>query len=318
MQGHFDDFKVVKYSKEYYEQWNDFVAKSKNGTFLFHRDFMEYHSDRFEDFSLLIFQRNKLQAILPANKSGQEIYSHQGLTYGGVLLPNNISVVKVFSVFEVIQKYCKQINISKITIREIPEFYCDKPTSEISFIIGQKYSLFQRQMVLAIDFEKGFSIHKTKLKHYKKGRDVGFEIKEDDTFDEFWINVLQPRLLERFNSKPVHRLEEITLLKRNFPKNIKQFNIYLGNQILAGITIFENKNVVKSQYGATTSEGERFRALDYLFLFLIDKYKEEGKKFFSMGTISDNSIKGYNEGLLKQKEEFGCNVYLQDSFSIDL
>ncbi|MFT6748422.1 MAG: hypothetical protein ACJAQ1_000334, partial [Flavobacterium sp.] len=77
-------FSVKQYRSEDYEAWNQFVSEAKNATFLFHRDFMEYHSDRFEDFSLLVFNnKEKLVAILPANRVDESVFSHQGLTYGG-------------------------------------------------------------------------------------------------------------------------------------------------------------------------------------------------------------------------------------------
>ena len=70
-----DIYEVVKYSPSFYNDWNEFVMTSKNGTFLFHRDYMDYHKDRFEDFSLLVFCNNKLVSILPANIIDNKIIS---------------------------------------------------------------------------------------------------------------------------------------------------------------------------------------------------------------------------------------------------
>ena len=61
------------------------MATAKNSTFLFHRDFMDYHQDRFDDYSLLIFKKEKLIAVFPANKIDEILYSHQGLSYGGLV-----------------------------------------------------------------------------------------------------------------------------------------------------------------------------------------------------------------------------------------
>ena len=59
-------YHIQKYNSEFNNLWNEFVAKSKNATFLFHRDFMEYHQDRFEDYSLLVFDDNQqIIAVLP-------------------------------------------------------------------------------------------------------------------------------------------------------------------------------------------------------------------------------------------------------------
>ena len=44
---------IVKYNHNMKAEWDAFVKTSKNGTFLFMRDYMEYHNDRFIDYSLL-------------------------------------------------------------------------------------------------------------------------------------------------------------------------------------------------------------------------------------------------------------------------
>ena len=83
------NYTVRRYSSEYFELWNAFISIAKNATFLFHRDFMEYHSDRFQDFSLLVFEGEKLMSVLPANRVGDTVFSHQGLTYGGLVLDDD-------------------------------------------------------------------------------------------------------------------------------------------------------------------------------------------------------------------------------------
>ena len=70
---------VRHYTSKDFAIWNAFSSTAKNATFLFHRDFMEYHQDRFQDFSLLVFEEDKLVSILPANRVGDTVFSHQGL-----------------------------------------------------------------------------------------------------------------------------------------------------------------------------------------------------------------------------------------------
>ena len=50
-------FDIVRYTADKEAEWNAFVAQSKNGTFLFDRGYMDYHSDRFTDHSLMFFER---------------------------------------------------------------------------------------------------------------------------------------------------------------------------------------------------------------------------------------------------------------------
>ena len=42
-------FEIIKYTPEYRQQWDEYVAKARNATFLFYRNYMDYHSDRFKE-----------------------------------------------------------------------------------------------------------------------------------------------------------------------------------------------------------------------------------------------------------------------------
>ncbi|WP_234424220.1 GNAT family N-acetyltransferase [Aquimarina sp. Aq107] len=305
-------YTIKKYQKEDYSLWNDFIDNSKNGTFLFNRDFMEYHSDRFLDFSLLVFNNSTLIAVFPANIKNEAVYSHQGLTYGGIILKKSIGGEKVRNILSEIIKFLDSYKVRNLFVKTIPIFYNKKPTNEFTFfLLEHGGKIYRRDLNLAIDYSLPSSIHKSKLKHYEKRKDIGFEIQEVNDFSGFWNSVLIPRLKEKHNVKPVHTLQEIHLLKKKFPESIKQFVISLDKEVLAGITIFKNEGVVKSQYGAVTDKGEQYRALDFLFISLIDKYRKEGYRFFDMGTVTEN-----NFGLLKQKEELGCEIYTQDFYEL--
>ncbi|MCR4030494.1 MULTISPECIES: FemAB family protein [Flavobacterium] len=312
-------YSIKKYNQEDFSVWNDFIAQAKNATFLFHRDFMEYHKDRFEDFSLLVFEDEKLRAVLPANKKGNDLYSHQGLTYGGLVYTSKLNAEKVESILDEILLFLKENQIETFYYKPIPDFYFSQGNKEMEFFLMRRHAVLERkEMNLAINLSVPLKISKSKLKHFRRIENLDVEIVEELDFDPFWEKILKPRLQEKFNTKPVHSQEEITLLKSRFPQNIKQYSAYKDGHIIAGITIFETKNVVKSQYGATSKIGEKFRALDFLFINLTRKYQNEGKYFLDMGIVDDENEAGYNLGLLKQKEELGCSVYNQDFFMINL
>lgn len=137
---------------------------------------------------------------------------------------------------------------------------------------------------------------------------MGLELVCDNNFSLFWNKVLIPRLAEKYNAAPVHSLDEINYLHGKFPENILQYNVFYEGEIVAGITLFDFGTVVKSQYGATTKTGETIRALDYLYINLINQYKGKAL-FFDMGTV-----KNENTGLAMQKEELGCSLYVQDCY----
>jgi hypothetical protein len=312
-------FTVKKYDQNDYKIWNDFIAQAKNATFLFHRDFMEYHKDRFEDFSLLVYQDEKLISILPANKVGNSLYSHQGLTYGGLVSNTKVKGEKVEAVLDAILYFLKENSFETFYYKPIPNFYFPEGNNEIDFFLFKRGAVLDRkEMNLAVNLELPLQISKSKLKHFRRIEDLDLDIMEEEDFNSFWEKILEPRLLEKFNVKPVHTKEEILLLKQNFPENIRQYSVYQNDEIIAGITIFETENVVKSQYGATSKKGKEVRALDFLFINLIEKYKRNGKRFFDMGIVNEENESGYHSGLLKQKEELGCTVYNQDFYKIEI
>jgi hypothetical protein len=310
---------IKKYDQNDYKTWNDFVGQAKNATFLFQRDFMEYHQDRFEDFSLLVFDDQKLVAILPANKQGNSVYSHQGLTYGGLVFSAKLKGEKVELILDEILSFLKENAIETFYYKPIPSFYFPEGNNEADFFLFKRGAILDhKEMNLAVNLQLPLQISKSKLKHFRRIEDLDLDIIEEEDFEPFWDQILEPRLLEKFNAKPVHTKEEIALLKQKFPENIRQYSVYQNDKIIAGITIFETENVVKSQYGATSKKGEEVRALDFLFINLIEKYKRKGKRFFDMGIVNEENESGYHSGLLKQKEELGCTVYNQDFYKIDL
>ncbi len=309
-------YTVKIYQENDYQEWNAFISKAKNATFLFHRDFMEYHKDRFDDYSLVVMDGEKWVAVLPANRVGDTVYSHQGLTYGGLVYNDKIGTEVIELIFNVLLSFLIEKKIQNFIVKLIPEFYHLRASNEVNyFLFQQKANLISRSMNLAIDYSKPLQISKSKLKHFRRISELGIKVLEADDCTSFWNEILIPRLQEKHKVRPVHSLEEINTLKSNFPNNIKQFNAYFQGEIVAGITLFCSHHVVKSQYGATSSQGEKIRALDYLFINLINKFALE-YSYFDMGIVDKKDL--YNKGLLKQKEELGCSVYVQDVYKMNL
>ena len=312
------NYQVRRYEPNDFSLWNDFVHQAKNATFLFHRDFMEYHSDRFDDYSLMVFNESALVAILPANKKDDVVHSHQGLTYGGFVFRENIKATSVHQIFLAVINFLKMNTVKEFYIKPILPFYAKQNFLEIDcFIIQNKGKLYRKDLNLVVDLTRELCISKSKLKHFRKPITQQLEMKKEKSFHLFWEEVLIPRLSEKHQVNPVHTHEEMAYLEKKFPQNIFQYNAYFEGQIVAGITIFEFDGVIKSQYGATTALGEKLRALDFLFINLIQQ--SVGKfQYFDMGTVTENHGSSFNEGLLNQKQELGCMVYAQDFYKIML
>ena len=296
--------------------WNSFVEESKNATFLFHRTFMEYHSDRFDDCSLLIFEDEKLVALLPANRVGQRIFSHQGLTYGGLLFSQKVKLTLVIEIFKNILHFLNELKIEKINIKLIPAFYCDYFSDELEYCLYvANAQLIQVDSLATIDLKKPFSISKTRRESIHRGEKNNLKIVEESNFDLFWNTILIPNLHLKHTIQPVHTLEEITFLKNNFPENIRQFNVYHNNKIVAGTTVFISKNVAHPQYISGNNEKNELGSLDFLYHHLITNVFKK-KAFFDFGISNENNGKSINEGLLFWKESFGASTVAQRFYEV--
>lgn len=311
-----EDYSVVKYSSLYSNDWNNFVKNSKNGTFLFHRDFMEYHSDRFDDFSLMVYKKEKLLALLPANISGSVIYSHQGLSYGGLILKKDIKFADVINVFSAFLKYLHRKNYKKLEVKSLPSIYSTLPNNEIDYIMFLLEGVLIRRDTLSVINQKDtIRISGNRLEGCKRGLKNDLKIIEETNFDTFWNEVLIPNLEIKYKASPVHSLNEITLLKNRFPNNIRQFNVYHYDKIVAGTTVFVTENVAHCQYISGNSNSNQLGSLDLLFEHLIKNVFTD-KAYFDFGSSNENNAKQINAGLQFWKEGFGARTITQDFYSV--
>lgn len=278
---------------------------------------MEYHSDRFEDFSLLVYKKDKLVAVLPANKHGDEIYSHQGLTYGGVVLSKEVKFEIVVEIFKNLLKYLEENAFKNLILKQIPLIYNASPSEEILYLMFVlKAKLIRRDTLSVINLFEKLKMSNNRIEGFKRGERNGLTIKEEDSFELFWNTILIKNLKNKHNVSPVHSLEEIKLLKKRFPKNIRQFNVYKDDKIVAGTTVFESTYVAHSQYISGDENKNLLGSLDFLHIYLINEVFKE-KKYFDFGTSNENNGLQINKGLQFWKEGFGARTMTQDYYKVE-
>lgn len=295
--------------------WDTFVKECKNATFLFQRDFMEYHKDRFEDYSLLCFKNDKLIGVLPANINDKIVYSHQGLTYGGLLVFEKLKFRDFLLAFKSVLDFLDGNKIESLYTKQFPEMYTLIPSEELEylhFIMQSKLVKVDVSSSLLLD-NRNYS--KDRLVGIKKGVKNGLVIKEVNEFEEFWDEILIPNLSSKYQVKPTHSCDEISLLKELFPDNIRQFNVYKENKIVAGTTLFINEHLVHSQYMSADSDKNILGSLDFLHDYLFTKVFSD-KKIFDFGISNENSGKNINEGLLYWKEGFGARTQVYKKYKV--
>lgn len=310
-------FAVKRYTADRKQEWDAFIQRARNGTFLFYRDYMDYHADRFVDHSLMLYRHGRLAAVLPANLAADGIVaSHDGLTYGGLVVQPEIALSETISCVHQVTRVLHFAGVKILRYKSFPLYYSQAPGEDLSyclFMLGAR--LYRRDCSLVVPLDHTPQFQKRRIRQAKKAALAGCAIKQDVDFQPFWHGVLIPRLVERYGVRPVHTLAEITLLASRFPQNIKQFSVYDGAEILAGITVYETDSVAHAQYIASTERGRKLGALDFLVHGLLStRYND--KRYFDFGGSNEQQGRALNHGLLEWKEGFGARTLALDQYEI--
>lgn len=308
---------IFRYTKHHKEIWDEFVKNSRIDTFLFFRDFLDYHSDRFEDHSYLIFRKGKLEALLPGNIHNSIFYSHQGLTYGGFVTSTKITLTDISIAFELINKDLNLAGVKEVIYKPTPYIYHLQPAQEDIYALfrlgATKIGCNISSTILQIEKIPFIESRKSGVRKAIK-EDV--DVSESDEFYVFW-EILENNLLRTYGKTPVHSLNEILILKNRFTENIKLYIAKIGETPVAGCLLFLMKRVIHVQYISANEQGKKTGALDLLFDKLINEIYID-YPIFDFGQSTEQMGNILNENLLFQKEGFGGRGIAYDIYSYNI
>lgn len=346
-------FDIIPYTSAYAEEWNAFVASSRQGTFLFNRGYMDYHSDRFQDASLLIRRHGKgrLYALLPAHRKGETICSHGGLTYGGLLTGSEAKAAYICKLFEELNAYWRAQGICKVVYKAMPWIYHRQPAQEDLYALTQicHASLTVREISSTILIDSKLKVGDSAKNGLRKARKRNLRCRmvdyrpemvkqcDDPDWKAFW-KILTDNLVMVHHTCPVHTLEEMMLLVGRFPEAIRLAVVYepetqqpdgtcSDDVILGGTVLYLTGQVVHTQYIAASPEGKSCGALDMLFHWLLNDcfperqqrcVKEDPILYFDFGKSTEDAGHYLNSSLIFQKEGFGGRGVCYDTYEWEL
>ncbi len=308
---------IQRYAPQQQAAWDAFVTESINGTFLFLRDYMDYHADRFEDCSLIICKGSKPIALLPANRQGCLLNSHGGLTYGGFIIGKELTTASMLEIFETTLNYLRNESITQWIYKCVPYIYQRYPHA------GDRYALYKfgaEQIACNLSSTIELSCRprfaELRRRGIKRAEKNDISICESADYSAFW-NILSGTLQDKYGVKPVHSLQEIELLHARFPEQIKLYAALSGHAMLAGCVVYDCGTVAHAQYISASPEGKKSGALDLLFAHLIET-TYASHRYFDFGISTENNGCYLNSGLLAQKEGFGGRGVTYDIYRINV
>lgn len=308
---------IVRYSPERHDEWNQFVSASKNGTFLFDRRYMDYHSDRFSDYSLMFYVKGQLYALLPANELDHTLYTHQGLTYGGLVMGMEATTSHIMEVFEALKEFLQQHAIQRVVYKAIPWIYHRVPAEEPLYAIHRffDYRIMERDVSSTLMTGHLLGWKKDRRHGLKLSQKNGVVVSQGCDYQAFW-EILKDNLWQNHGVKPVHSLQEILLLHERFPRQIMLFEARKEGMLLGGCVVYVTPQVVHAQYIAATQEGKRLGVVDAIIHELLRVYSNYPYIDFGKSTETHSDI--LNQNLLYQKEGFGARAICYDTYEWNL
>jgi len=309
---------LLYYNDSLKEQWDRFVKESRNGTFLFYRDYMDYHKDRFKDKSIVCSDGSKVIALFPANIANDYVYSHGGLTYGGIILNFSLKFKAIDELFKEIFNRYREEGFTKIIYKAIPYIYAKVPSEEDLYILFRNNAkLIRREISITIALQGEFKINASRSRIIRKAKNKNIIIEESRDYSEFW-DVLTDNLMKRYNKSPVHSRKEISYLREKFPNNIRLHEARLEGEVVAGVVAYENQRTCHLQYISDNYIGRKEGVLDLLISHLIDRYRSLGFNYLDFGICTEDGGKYLNENLIYFKESFGGTGVNYDTYEVDL
>ncbi len=327
-------FTIKKYSDNYEKVWDDFVLnKSINGTFLHTRSFLNYHpKERFEDCSLLFFnKKNNLAALIPACKDpadSQCFFSHKGSTYGGIVIDKkHYNANSLIEIIDLLESYLLDSGFKRLYLKITPNILSSEDPALLEYLLSLNKYKQDSELNTYIDFSNYkddviSNFNDTKRKHVKRLSKFDlhfFELKQNQEIKDFYE--LLTLNLKKYNTKPIHSLEEIFSLKEKFIKdNVLFYGVKFKNKIIAAGMLFKflNVNVIHAQNLSYDPLNLEINAIEYLYYSIIKEAKLKGFRYLSWGISTEDHGKILNTGLLKNKESYGSSYSLNKSFYKEL
>jgi hypothetical protein len=309
------DLELIPYEPPLKEAWDAVVRESKNGNFLHSRGYLEYHADRFDECSVVIYKKNRPSAVFPCNLHAGQIVSHGGLTYAGLIYGEGLHATEVLDVMNAVVAHLRDTGAATLLYKAVPHIFARYPAQEdVYALFRMNAKLVRRDLSSAILLRSRPKLSDSRKNTIRKAARNAVTVAE--TVDVPAVHALLTAVLVRFDRKPVHSIAELQLLRERFPDAIRLFGAFREGGLIAASVLYDFGSTVHTQYLASSDEGRELGALDMLLSHLIESFQD--RTYFSFGSSTEDNGRHLNAGLVFQKEGFGGRGVVHDFYELDL
>jgi hypothetical protein len=306
--------RVERYASKHKAEWDRFVSESQGSCFIFQRTFMDYHSEQYEDWSLMIRNGDELLGLIPAHRRGRIFISHHGLTFGGWIYHRGLDQRGFERIASVTLDHLRKEGFEKMEIRQQPAFHstqswdCQGSLARLGFEIAASKPVYGLALPQTLkDRGKRWGV--------RKAEKAGLQVVMEPLFERFWQELLEPYHLQKIGRPPVHSLSEIQYLADRHPSRISQWLVFLEDELLAGMTLFQFDGITKVQYLASSEWGRKLRAVDLMMQRLIQTCENS---WLDLGGVTSPLSGEEKTSLSKWKESWGAQRFSFPTWEIRL
>lgn len=317
---------VKEYTKDHHKVWDQFVrTESRNGGIFQERDFLSYHPEgKFNDASLLFFEKETLMAVFPAAYISEndklKVVSHPGSSCGGLIFHNSATLQQVLELLESMIEFYQSKKVDSLEIRLAEPIFHPVPDEELRYLLWHRgFSLKSQEISTCVkltDAKMWESLcRKRNLSYIKQQIKDGVEVKETGDVDKVYP-VIEMNLKVRYNRIPTHSREELVRLKEIYPDRIHYWIAEKEDKVLGILVLFDvNPTGVHSFYIAKNEQYDNVKAMPLLFHKAFEHYCKLGYDWFNFGISSrGQQIKW---GILEFKENVGGRATARQIWYLD-
>lgn len=307
--------------------WDAFIAESVNGTIFHTRRFLSYHpAERFRDESLVFRRESEIFAVLPAVRGtwdGRDtLWSHRGASYGGFVYREGLGINHAHELVDELINHARQQKIKRIVLTLPPIIYNRRLSNYVDFaLIRHGFQYLKREVSSVVSLEDNIDLNVAKFKQpnrtaFRRAQKLGVAVRESQDYATFY-DILKKNLKIRHGVQPTHTLDELLKLQELFPDKIFLFGAFVGEEMVAGVVMFDcNPQVSLAFYISHNEERQEFRGVNVLFYEIIQRCISKGFRFLDFGIFTVNMEPNF--GLARFKEGFGSSGILRDTLYLDL
>ena len=220
--------------------------------------------------------------------------------------------------FEVIGEHFMRAGYSRLQYKPLPYIYSCVPAQDdlyALFRLGAKR--VRCDLSCSIDLAERRPLSERRRRGLKKSKGIVTLSSIPSLLSELW-HVIAQNLYRKHDARPVHSLQELTLLQQRFPSHILVRSALLDGVVEAGIILFKTDRVWHAQYIGASEVAYGISALDAVFNAAILEAQQSGARYFDFGTSNEDSGMVLNDGLYRFKSELGGGGVGYDTYQLTL